>query len=358
MEQMMNYEAFKQEVKDRIKDFLPEKYEDADVSLSQVTKNNDIMLDAITIKTNESNITPTIYLNKFFEDYKAGQDMTDILSDIAKVHMDNAVDFNINLNSIVDFDNVKDNVICKLVNLEANENLLSDRPFTQMEDLAITYHILIDRLDNETATIPINNNLMKMYDVSVEELHSIALENTERLLPPTIKPMTEVITEMQIKELVSFERMSEAEAREIVEGVMQMTEACPLFVISNENKIDGATAILYSNVLDDIAEKLGEDYYILPSSIHESLAIPKSEAGSLEMMQDMVSQVNATEVMPGEVLSNHVYEYDSQAHELFRADKAEERQAMKEKEAEKPKEQQQEKKRERVSMKQKLPEMK
>jgi len=35
----MNYEEFKQEVADRIKEFLPEKYADADVSIQTVVKN-------------------------------------------------------------------------------------------------------------------------------------------------------------------------------------------------------------------------------------------------------------------------------------------------------------------------------
>ena len=244
MEPRLNYDEFKQEVKDTIKHFLPEKYEDADVSIKQVVKNNDILLDGITIKTNESNLTPTIYLNKYFEQYENGKDMMDILADIAKDHTENAVDFNLNINTIVDFDEAKDKIICKLVNLEENEKLLSDRPFTQVEDLAVTYHLLLDKLDDSTATVPISNNLLKMYDVSVEELHNIALENTEKLLPVTVTPMSEVITEMKIQELLSFGRISEEEAREIVEGVMQMTDDCPLYVVSNESKIDGATAIL------------------------------------------------------------------------------------------------------------------
>ena len=37
----MDFEQFKQDVDDRIKDFLPEKYGDADVSIQSVVKNND-----------------------------------------------------------------------------------------------------------------------------------------------------------------------------------------------------------------------------------------------------------------------------------------------------------------------------
>ena len=73
----------------------------------------------------------------------------------------------------------------------------------------------------------------------------------------------------------------------------------------------------------------------------------------------MVQEVNATQVAPDEVLSDHVYEYDAKEHELFRSDKAEERQERKEAEklnaVDRGKE---EKPKEKESLKQKLPEMK
>ena len=61
---MMYYEEFKQEVTETIKDYLPERYADADVSIHEVLKNNDQHLDGLNIKTDESNMIPTIYLIK------------------------------------------------------------------------------------------------------------------------------------------------------------------------------------------------------------------------------------------------------------------------------------------------------
>ena len=79
----MNYEEFKQEVADRIKEFLPEKYENADVSIQTVVKNNDQKLDGLMVKLEDSNIAPNIYLNQFYEQHEDGRPMDDILAAIA-----------------------------------------------------------------------------------------------------------------------------------------------------------------------------------------------------------------------------------------------------------------------------------
>ncbi|MBR3736039.1 MAG: hypothetical protein IKN07_09160, partial [Lachnospiraceae bacterium] len=68
----MNFEEFTQYVKDNIKDFLPEKYADAEVDLQEIMKNNDEKLTGLVIRTEDSNITPTIYLNQYFKEYENG----------------------------------------------------------------------------------------------------------------------------------------------------------------------------------------------------------------------------------------------------------------------------------------------
>ena len=62
----MDYESFKQEIVDSIKDYLPDKYADASVQLQTITKNNDQILDGLTITSPDSNVSPTIYLNSFY----------------------------------------------------------------------------------------------------------------------------------------------------------------------------------------------------------------------------------------------------------------------------------------------------
>ena len=50
----------------------------------------------------------------------------------------------------------------------------------------------------------------------------------------------------------------------------------------------------------------------------------------LRDLENMVKEVNETQVAPQDRLSDHVYQYDADSHEVFRADRADERQAEKE----------------------------
>ena len=95
----MSFEEFKQEIADNIKDHLPDQYQDSTVQLNTVQKNNEA-LDAITITSPDSNVSPTIYLNSFYEDYQNGQDMDTIMDRIADVRVEHEVsqDFDVSRN--------------------------------------------------------------------------------------------------------------------------------------------------------------------------------------------------------------------------------------------------------------------
>ena len=100
-------------------------------------------------------------------------------------------------------------------------------------------------------------------------------------------------------------------------------------MITNSTKVFGAAALLDSDSMDKIQEQIGE-FYILPSSVHECILVPKTEEIDLATLENMVQEVNSTQVAPNEVLSDHVYAYDSETKEIYRADQ--EAEHLKEKE--------------------------
>ena len=83
----MKFEEFTNEVVEKIREFLPESFATANVKLNVVRKNNNIQLTGLSIESVEKNICPTIYLEKFYEDYENGEEMGEILSRIARVRM-------------------------------------------------------------------------------------------------------------------------------------------------------------------------------------------------------------------------------------------------------------------------------
>lgn len=359
---MMDFEEFKNSVAEQVKDFLPEKYEDASVTLQDVTKNNDTVLTGLLIKTEDSNIAPNIYLENFFEQYQDGREMADILQNIADVRVQHEMEQGFDVTRLTDFDQVKDNIICKLVNAELNTDYLADKPHTMMEDLAVVYAIDLGGNESGHMTAPITNSLMEQYGITQEELHDIALHNLSES-QIEFKTMRDVLVDMMFPDGIQPD-----DPRAFM--LPPEEENPSMYVLSNADKLNGAAALLDAKTMEDISEKLGGDFIVLPSSIHETIVLPVNEDMDRHTLEAMVQDVNAGQVAPEERLSDHVYMYDSQEKELVLADKMEERQqqraeAQKEAKAaeqgdrpEKSERGERKPERERVSMKEKLTEKK
>ena len=323
----MSFEEFKQEIADNIKDHLPDQYQDSTVQLNTVQKNNEA-LDAITITSPDSNVSPTIYLNSFYEDYQNGQDMDSIMDRIADVRVEHEVSQDFDVSKITDFDQVKDHIAARVVGIEDNADLLDQRPHAEMDDLAVTYCVMLGEDANGSMSVPVTNQLMEAWGVTQEDLHDLAKANQDELTPSTFKSMNEVMAEMMIPQIMNDMGMDREAAQEIVEAMMPPEDN--MFVLSNEQKLNGAAALLDDKMMDQIAEKVGGDFYILPSSIHEVLIVPADAGMDLKDLEAMVQEVNETQVAPQDRLSDHVYQYDNETKEVFRADRAEEHQQAKE----------------------------
>lgn len=297
MKDVRSFEEFKNEVVGKIREFLPESFASAEISLQVVRKNNDLQLTGLTIRSTESNICPTIYLEKFYDEYVEGADISEILERIAEVRMDHEVSESFDVAQITDFEQIKGKLVPRLINAEMNSELLEARPHKLVADLAVTYCALLDQSFDGTASVAVTNELMKMWNTSVEELHEIAVANLSELLPSTFKGMTEVMSEMMGMSTEDMEMMG------------MSTDEEQMYVLSNSIKVNGASALLDAKMMEEIIEKVG-DFFILPSSIHETLVVPVKSGMDVESLEAMVREVNSTQLQPDEILSNRVYSYN------------------------------------------------
>ncbi len=71
----MHYQEFLETVTSLVCFSIPQ---DTKAELTQVLKNNDTRLDALTFRTPDSDVSPTIYLNPFYQNYLNGADPRDI----------------------------------------------------------------------------------------------------------------------------------------------------------------------------------------------------------------------------------------------------------------------------------------
>lgn len=308
---MMNKEEFTNEIAAKIVTVLPGNFAGAEITVSEHKKNNGLVLTGLTVHKPGSDVSPIIYLDQYYKHYCAEiATMDDILLSIKKMLLDNpGNEYSGVKEAIVNFKNVKDKIFVAFINKQRNAEKLSDIPYTEMEDLAVIYKVLLTSSKEGTATITVTNPMMEQWGVTKEELHALSIENSRRILPPLILPLDKMMEEM-----MHSSGMSEEQIDEMCDELFA-PEEIPMFVITNDLKLNGAATIYYSDALEKIAEKVRDDLYILPSSIHEVIAIP-SRCEELESLSAMVKEVNSTQVAEKEQLSDNVYLYTASTKEL------------------------------------------
>lgn len=310
---MLNFEEFQEYAKNHVKENMSKEFENAEVELNTVQKNNGLELHALLVRSEGSNISPTIYLEGFFEKYSEGTDLKEVMSDIGRLSEQHQQGPEIGENiaeKFRDFDFVKDKVIMSVVNAEKNQNLLQNAPHTMKEDLAIIYKVFLGDQGDGMATITIKNDHMDYWGVNTETLHELAVDNSNRLIPATVRGMNEIMMEMLGHDMPP----------EIAESLIaEMPAENQMYVISNTANVNGAAAMFYGNALEELSESIGSDLYILPSSVHECIAV-STEMGDPEMLAEMVQEVNGSQVSPEEQLSDHVYHYDANTKDITLAD--------------------------------------
>ena len=218
----------------------------------------------------------------------------------------------ISLEELGEYDRIKDNIICRLVNREGNEKRLMDKPFTPIEDLAVTYHIQIKNEINRISSIAITNKMMDLYGVDADTLHEQAVANMEKILPTIISPLRDLMMDSMMANFMNEYHVSREVAREMVEMAISedvLEASSGMLCITNNRGINGAACIVSPKIQQEVAEVLGGDYYVLPSSVHEVLAMPKNGDLSYEELKKLVQSVNRYKVPEDAVLSDHVYEY-------------------------------------------------
>ena len=303
---MMNYEIFKEVVAEKFMDYMPEQYQGMRLRVEPVNKVNKV-LDGITLVGSGAgrSVSPTLYINHMYEHYLETENLQEVLQSAAR-RMDMAFKEMPEVGD-VNLESAKDNIVFQVINTLQNEEMLRDMPHREFQDLSIIYRWVVKVDENGIQSSAIRNNLAEQLGMNEEQLFKCAVENTRRIFPPTVKSMNDVIREMFISDGMP------AEVADMMIG--EMPEDKMMWVISNDRGINGAGSMLYEDNLHKLAMKLETDLYILPSSVHECIAV-STNVGDPYELAEMVSEINMGQVALEDRLSNQVYHYDKDARRL------------------------------------------
>jgi hypothetical protein len=299
MNEMLSYEQFCQKVKDEIADYLD--FVPNNISLVDVNKVNYSYV-ALCIEDGSNIAVPNINLENAYGAYCDGLDFNEVLKGVAYTYDKALSEHNEFFEKqdkikadITSKEYILENVYLTLGNNIQNAEYFFERPeykIEGMKDVSGIYRVLVDRTDEGISSFSISKSQMEVLGITKDELDSCVIENTRRLFPSLISTMSERMAEL---------------------GGALIEDSVPMYVITNTSGLNGATVVLYDKEMDEFARRVvGDDLILLPSSVLEFLAIPKSVAGDDYVMNfvNMVNEVNMSVLTIDERLSNNIYVYD------------------------------------------------
>ena len=305
----MDFEEFKRNFQDDLQDRLSDRgFDDLKVESKPVEKLNG-SYEGLIVKTEGSCIGVNANMTAMFQSYEDGADydkVVDRATDMIEQGLNNAP--NIEIAKFTDYDQMKNKLAMEVVSSDRNADMLQSVPHENIEDMAVVYRFIVGSGPDENSSILVTNNMLDSYGITQEQLHTDAMENAPAIRPSEIRGMTEILSEMMPGTGMSVDPADEQ-----------------MFVASVPDKIHGAGVLAYPNFMEDAAQKLGGDYFVLPSSIHEVILVRDNGQMSAEELQNMVKDVNASQVSPEEQLTDHAYHYDSKDHIFEIADQYESR---------------------------------
>lgn len=228
-----------------------------------------------------------INIDALYADYSSGKISLSAALEEGKKIMERKHDIAPTMDALKDWSTAKEKLFLSVCKAEGNETYLNNMVYKTFEDIAIVPRFFAAKSSNglESATVPLG--YLTSVGISEDELFTAALENSAKMFPARLCEVTPKI------------------------GID--------YVITNEVQLYGAAAMFYDGFLPKVKEIIGEDFYILPSSIHELFIVPASRTKMTALaMKSMVTDINNDRVAIKEedVLSNSVYFFDGELKKI------------------------------------------
>ena len=292
----MRYEKFEEEVIKRVQEIVGSS---GSVRVNDVRKNNNILLRGMIVLRDGQNVSPTIYLNSFYEMLKEGMDLEVVVRKILELYVGSLSRSKVDMEFFKDFEQVKNQIVYRLINREKNKELLADIPHVDFLDLAICFYYSFWHPEIGEGAILIHNSHLEMWNVEAGILMPLANLNTPRLMPARFCTIDEALSGV----------LDEEQSAELQK--LQQESGKYLYVLSNIKCCNGAAVILYPGMLETVARRLRSSFYLLPSSIHETLLLCDDGKSNSEDLHMMIADINGSQIREEEVLSDYAYHYDA-----------------------------------------------
>ncbi len=298
------YEEFLLLVIEKIRE---QRTEELTPELCSAVKNNGVQMSGITIKKEGEYVLPNFYLHNQYEAWQKEQCTAgEVAQGILEAYYDEVEKNRTLVQDVMSFEweKFRDRIFIRLVNREKNTALLADIPHEEYLDMALVYYLKIKLSEGVEGNLILHDQHLKELQITQETLHQAAMKNMQEQVTPEVHQISGMISKM-------------AEKIGVCVPVEELQT--DLYVLTNTENTFGAVLMLREDILKTFAEQMDDDFFILPSSVHEVLLLPVKKAPGAEELVTMVKEVNRTQLEETEILSDSVYYFDRKCNAIHRA---------------------------------------
>lgn len=285
----MEYQEFRCEFIKHVKNMADQ---EVCVTTEEIQKNNGILLEGLVLRKKDSRVASVFYLKDYFSYWEKGVPMEQLVKKLYWQFAHYNPMLHVSDDFFENYEELKPNIFFKVINYERNQEQLKKVPHRRVLDLALVFYYQIQAEDLADATVLVENSHLKLWGIDQEEMERNAYANTCQKLTAEFIDMGQILG-------------------------MPRDEERKMYILTNENRFFGAGAFLYPGVLKEAQKRLGRNFYILPSSVHECILVPVSTTFDQEELTQMVTEINETQVDPREILSNQAYYYDGTTEQIY-----------------------------------------
>ena len=294
----MSYPEFRELIFEALKEIVPEEITIKPVSAAKI---NSHIRYGIMFECAELSYAPTIYLEPFYASFQNGSPIEALAEELYCCYIEETGPIPECINRLGRFEEAKKNIFVRMIHIEENKKLLEETPCVKYLDFAIIPYFEVNDESFFKGSILLKNSYLEYWGIDEDTFMSWAIQNTKDKKNVLLRSMSEVLAEFLTEEDIEFSGKTDDK----------------MYVLTNEDKYFGAVLIYFPEVLEMICQRIKEDFYLLPSSVHEWIIIPATQIDEKEVLFHMVKNVNESEVMEEEVLSDNIYYYSANSQKIY-----------------------------------------
>ncbi|MBQ9960469.1 MAG: hypothetical protein IJP00_01030 [Firmicutes bacterium] len=304
----MKFKQFMRDTEEAVRNEIPEVLrEEITVEIIEVMKTNDEILHGLRMNIPGKNSMPTVYLEDCYKEFKNGMDLKKIAEMIIELSVEaykNAPEY---ADISLEYEDIRDNLIVQLLDGDMNSEHLKELVYKSVGNgFVMIAYIVISEADGNCMRTAVTKSMAEQFGYDVDAVMDVALLNTIERFEPVFCDLADLC--------------DTGKAHRLLNPMNEEFEIAPdrgMYFLSNSLYRDGASALFYPFVAERIGELLDDNYYVLPSSLHEVIIVPASTGLTIADMKNMVKDANCTVVDKRDILSNKVLLYDRISNNLF-----------------------------------------